>query len=126
MLASLIPAFIALVFLFIPVGVVFTVRHRDQQRKRSPLSRQLLRSPGESLRKELDDLMWDVAGYLMVLPLIPLVLYSTYLTQISIGGQPLKFSIILIVTGLLFIAFLGMMGNLERQENEQYNQEVQE
>jgi hypothetical protein len=107
MLTSLIPAFIALIFLFIPVGVVFAVRRRDQQRKRSPLSRQLLRSPGESLRKELDDLMWDVAGYLMVLPLIPLVLYSTHLTQISIGGQPLKFSIILVVIGLLFISFFS-------------------
>lgn len=101
MLVSLIPAFVALVFLLIPVGVVLAVRQRERQRKRSPLSRQLLRSPGESLRKELDDRMWDVFGYLMVLPLIPLMLYSSYLTQAAIG-RPLRFSFILVVASLLF------------------------
>jgi hypothetical protein len=66
MLSGLIPARIVLLSLFIPVGIVWAVRYRERQHKRSALSQHLLRSPGESLRSELDDRLWDLAGYLEV------------------------------------------------------------
>lgn len=106
MLTSLIPIFVALACLFIPAGFVVWARNRQRQRKRSPISRQLLRSPGESLRKELDDRMWDVMGYLMGLMLIPLALYSTHMTQAYIDGRPPGLPIILVAVGLLAFLFL--------------------
>lgn len=107
MLSSFLPVLVALIFLFIPIGVVLFVKHRQRQMKHSPLCWQLLRSPGESLRKELDEKMWDVAGYLMALPLIPLMLYSTHLTQAHIEGKPVLFSLILIAAGLLLFLFVS-------------------
>lgn len=106
MLNSLIPIFVSLAFLFIPVGFVIWMRNRECQRKRSPISHQLLRSPGESLRKELDDRMWSVMGYLMGLPLFPLMLYSTHMTLAYVDGQPPRVSVILIIAALLFFSFL--------------------
>ncbi len=106
MLPGLIPAFIALAFLFIPAGFVLAVRFRERKRRRSPLSQQLLRSPGGSVRKALDDRILDVSGYLMALPLVPLMLYSTQLTQAYLEGRPLRFSLIFFVTGLTFFMFL--------------------
>lgn len=106
MLTSLIPIFVALAFLLLPAGFIVWMRNRQRQRKRSPLSHQLLRSPGESLRKELDDRMWDVMGYLMGLPLLPLMLYSVHMTQAAVAGRPPRVSIILIAVGVLSFSFL--------------------
>jgi hypothetical protein len=105
MLSGLIPAFIVFVSLFIPLGVVFAVRYRERQRKRSPLSQHLLRSPGESLRNELDDRMWDLAGYLMFMPLVPLVLYAAQLRQALVTGGTLRISGLVVVVGLLGFGF---------------------
>jgi len=85
------------------------MRNRQRQRKRSPLSQQLLRSPGESLRKELDDRMWDVMGYLMGLPLFPLMLYSTHMTQAYVDGRSPRVSFVLIAVGFLVFSFLFYM-----------------
>lgn len=106
MLTSLTPVFIALAFMFIPAGFIVWMRNRQRQRKRSPLSQQLLRSPGESLRKELDDRMTDAMGYLMGLPLLPLMLYSVHMTQAYVAGNPPRASITLIAVGLLAFLYL--------------------
>lgn len=107
MLSGLIPAFIVLLSLFIPVGIVWAVRYRERQRKRSPLSQHLLRSPGESLRSELDDRMWDLAGYLMVLPLIPLMFYAVQLRQALVTGGVFKIYGLLVVVGLMVFGFIS-------------------
>jgi len=106
MLSGLIPAFIVMLSLFIPVGIVWAMRYRQRQRKRSPLSQHLLRSPGQSLRSELDDRMWDLAGYLMALPLIPLMLYAMQLRQALDAGGALKISGVLVVAGLMAFGFV--------------------
>lgn len=107
MLSGLIPAFIVLLSLFIPVGIVWAVRYRERQRKRSPLSQHLLRSPGESLRSELDDRMWDLAAYLMALPLIPLMFYAMHLRRALDTGGVLKLSGLLVVVGLMVFGFVS-------------------
>jgi hypothetical protein len=106
MLSGLIPAFIILVSLLVPVGIVSVVRFRERQRKRSPLSQHLLRSPGESLRNELDDRMWDLAGHLMFLPLIPLMFYAVQLRQTLVTGGEFKISGFLVAVGLIAFGFV--------------------
>jgi hypothetical protein len=88
MLIALIPALIVLVFMLVPVGFILFVQQRQRKQKRSPLSRDLLRSPGQSLRKRLDELNWDMAGNLIFLPMIPLMIYSIHLTQTYVLGRP--------------------------------------
>lgn len=106
-LSGLIPAFIVLLSLSIPVGLVWIVRYLERQRRRSPLSQHLLRSPGESLRSELDDRMWDLAGYLMILPIIPLMFYAVQLQQALNTGGVFRISGLLVVVGLMGFAYVS-------------------
>ena len=59
-----------------------------RKRKRSPLVRGLLRSPGESLRKQLDDYIIDMFGFFFLAVISPLVIFSTHISQSYFGGRP--------------------------------------
>jgi len=56
-LRSLVPPIISLSGIFAAVGILLALRWMSRRRwKRSPLTRDLLRSPGQWLRQEVDDL----------------------------------------------------------------------
>lgn len=81
MLINLVPMAIALASLFLSGLILVSWKKRSKHfNGRSPLSRDLLRSPGETLRDKIEDLNFDIAGYFALTPLIPLFLYSAYLT----------------------------------------------
>lgn len=50
--------------------------------KRSPLTRDLLRSPGESLRQQIDEINVDVDVCLFMSAFVPLSIYAIFLTQL--------------------------------------------
>ncbi|BCM24156.1 hypothetical protein ZMTM_04150 [Methyloradius palustris] len=66
-------------------GLVF-FKKRNVAKRRNPITRDLLRSPGESLRIELDDVSVDLMLNMAVTPLIPLILYSGYLSNVVFGN----------------------------------------
>src|SRR5688572_23074834 len=71
-------------------AVVFLWRYRAQRSgKRSPLARNLLRSPGESLRTQIEDAQWDIASFLAagMLPL-PTVLGLYFTIWVGGAGAP--------------------------------------
>ncbi len=73
---------------FSAIAVVMLWRKRlTQPRKRTPLTQDLLRSPGESLRDTIYDMQSDAFGWLMVLPGIPLLVYTIHLEQRVAGIQ---------------------------------------
>jgi hypothetical protein len=85
-------------------AIVFLWRYRAQRAgRRSPLTRRLLRSPGESLRATIEDVQWDIASFLGagMLPL-PVVLGLYFATWIAAGKPP---------SGTL-AAFLALVGFL--------------
>jgi hypothetical protein len=49
--------------------------------KRTPLTRDLLRSPGESLRQQIDEINVDVDACLFMSVFVPLSIYAIFLTQ---------------------------------------------
>lgn len=57
-------------------------KKRDRARKRSPLTADLLRPPGYSLRVQMDALRDKIDEDLILLVTAPLLLYSVYLTQL--------------------------------------------
>jgi hypothetical protein len=61
---------------------------RERARKRSPLTADLLRPPGYSLRVQMDALRDKVDEDLIALVAIPLVLYSVHLTQLHFFSAP--------------------------------------
>jgi hypothetical protein len=91
-------------------AVVFLLRYRAQRTgRRSPLARHLLRSPGESLRAQIEDAQWDIAMYLALgmLPL-PLVL-GTYFTIWIAGAYapPVSTAAILALFGFVAQGWLA-------------------
>jgi hypothetical protein len=71
-------------------AVVFLWRYREQRSgRRSPLARNLLRSPGESLRARIEDAQWDIASFLAagMLPL-PTVLGLYFAIWVGGAGAP--------------------------------------
>lgn len=61
---------VALGPLFATLGALKLWRVRaDREGRRSPLTKDLLRGPGESLREELAELEWDLATYFGLVPL---------------------------------------------------------
>ncbi len=71
-------------------AVVFLWRYREQRSgRRSPLARNLLRSPGESLRARIEDAQWDIASFLAagMLPL-PGVLGLYFAIWVGGAGAP--------------------------------------
>src|SRR5947209_15260090 len=63
---------------------------RENTRRRSPLARDLLRSPGDGLRPEIEDLSADVIGLSCLLMMLPLIVYSIWITQIQFGAETIS------------------------------------
>lgn len=82
---SNLPAIIVVVIFFVIIGLLYFFNLRKKRRK-SPLTRELLRSPGESLRIESENLTLDIVFYFMMLFLFPIMIFSTYLSQVYFGA----------------------------------------
>jgi Nuclease-related domain len=85
---SLIPLALFLVPFLTIIALVWALRKREERKRRSPLTAKLLRSPGESLHKEIDDTMWDFATYLSMLLALPILIFAVHLSQAHFGGKP--------------------------------------
>lgn len=84
MLTNLVPVLIMLASLLLPGLILIAWKKRSKHFKgRSPLTRDLLRSPGDSLRIQIEDLNFDISAYLAFTPMVPLLLYSVYITAAS-------------------------------------------
>jgi hypothetical protein len=70
------------------VGVIALAKSRSRRPdKRSPLTEGLLRPPGQALRDQLEDVQWDVAGYMATAMAIPMLMYALYLQHLQ-SGRP--------------------------------------
>ncbi len=96
-IALLIP--LALVYVsLIPVFILLYVFRLSRKRRRSPLTQNLLRTPGESLRTQIEEVTATIDSYLVLFLLLPLGMYSVYLTQKYIGRMQTEASAIAIYT----------------------------
>jgi hypothetical protein len=76
-----VPVFLLLAPIAVMIGVVHLWRRRGQQSgKRSPLTQDLLRSPGESLREQLSDIGFDISFALGYSAMPLLLAYVVYLS----------------------------------------------
>lgn len=109
LLIALIPG--ALIFLVaLPcLWLALYAYKRGKQGRRSPLTSKLLRSPGQSIIPQIDEISGDIASDLTELVLCPLGIFSVFMGQLNWGTlQPtawiisLYFSLAL--AGMLFIA----------------------
>ena len=89
MLWPFIPIGISLISFAALIGVLHLWHWIDKRRnrRRTPLTQGLLRGPGESLRKQIDNLTLDLMSYVAVIPTLPLLLYASYLTHAFFGAK---------------------------------------
>ena len=70
-------------------GILYLFRFYQKQKKlRSPFTRDLLRSPGQSLLGKLDVINEDLMVYLLSATLVPLAIYSLHISISYFGISP--------------------------------------
>lgn len=74
----LIPFFISFGTVFLVIQYVMHKTQQIKQRSRSPLTRNLLRSPGESLRNKLEDIQSELMVSVSMITVIPISMYSVW------------------------------------------------
>ena len=88
-LVTLIPSVLMVAGAFLILGVAFLVMRRGRNSDReSPLTRNLIRSPGYSLRKKIETLDQEIMFLFLVSVTIPLYFYASHLSQSYLGGAP--------------------------------------
>jgi hypothetical protein len=108
-----------LVFLLVPALMLGLLALSKWRRKRSgqrpPFKEQLLRSPGEGLRREIADINDDFAGYMMSASILPLYLYCVYLIGIGRGYEALYWVLGSVLTIFLVWRVLALIGQRRRK-----------
>jgi hypothetical protein len=89
----------------VPVSVALWVRHQ-RRNKRSPLTVQLLRAPGESLSREIELVSEDLDSYFVILVIMPLAFFSMYLSMRYLGNQTVSWMAIAILN-FAVMAYFG-------------------
>ena len=114
-IAAFLPGILILVGVAALMGVrSLWAKRQKRQLRHSLLTKDLLRSPGQSLREKLVGHDFDVVSYLVMLMLAPFVIYSVHLSGSYFSGsyflgQPETFarvsiSCLILVVGCAFIA----------------------
>lgn len=89
------------------IGFLVVRKRRVRARRRSPIGIAMLRSPGHTLREQLDEAQNDVTADVFVLMAMPLLLLATFLAQSHLRGlqEMLHLVPIYVVLALTFVAF---------------------
>lgn len=98
----LITVFIGLIPFALLIWVMVSIRKRSSLSRKNPINTHLLRSPGQSLLNEAEDISIDLFTYLLLTPFISLYFYASYLSSNKSNILLILFGISLIL-GLLFI-----------------------
>jgi hypothetical protein len=102
-LAQLIPlAVIGVPFLVLFIVIEFWDWQAKKPRKRNPLTTDLLRSPGETLREQIDELRLDQFSEMLLFLLLPLLLYAMATSAMSFGLE-------LSLSRVIFYSLLGIL-----------------
>lgn len=81
------PILILLVFFSLALGLFVIAKTIYRRGRRTPLTSDLLRNPGESLREQVEDLSQDLIFYMLALVYAPLLIGLQFLLQDRIEHQ---------------------------------------
>jgi hypothetical protein len=96
---------------FLVPGIIVSLLRLSQWRRRRrghrpPFSDLLLRSPGEGLRREIEDLNEDITAYMTSASIVPLLLVCMYLIGLISNKERSGAGYFIFVAGVAFAAFL--------------------
>jgi len=104
---QIVPLLIGIGGFYLLISVLWVwVKLRRRSGKRNPLTRDLLRAPGESLREQIDDVWADAMAYMTTAPMILLIGYASYVSGIAFGGKKHEPAVAVFLGGALLFLFL--------------------
>lgn len=95
--------FIGVAPFWLLVWVMVSIKKRTTLRRKNPINTHLLRSPGQSLLIEAEDISIDLFSYLFITPFISLYFYAYYLSS----NKTNTLLILLGISLLLALLFIG-------------------
>ena len=98
-LETLIPIFLMLIPMALVSAYIVLSKKKLVSFRKNPINMDLLRSPGESLREQIEDKKLDIDTYLTMIPVLPLVLYISYLQS----SKSIFYSLVLCCSGVICI-----------------------
>ena len=114
MWSNLFSVIIPILLLFVGMGVTVAIvyiwkRKQNLNQRQSPLTQDLMRPPGYSLRLKVNEQSDEVTILFIFMLITPLLLYSLHLSQSYFGQVPESFprTIIMLAIGLGTITLLG-------------------
>lgn len=116
MMYQYIPLVIFFASMIVPLSIAFSIRHQRRGR-RSPLTVQLLRSPGESLSRQIEEISDSLYEYFTFLTFIPLLFFSMYLSMRYLGNQKISWVVLLIPCIAFVIYFSYKLASLMKIRN---------
>jgi hypothetical protein len=107
------PAFIPAILIFIILGIALATlkilkRYHGLKKRRTPFTSNFLRSPGQSLIEKLDAINDDLAAYMAMLFVAPILFYALYISNLYFQKRPFSLStgFFYLLGGALFIGYL--------------------
>jgi hypothetical protein len=105
---------------FLLVGVVFFLKkYHERKKRRSPYTDKFLRSPGESLNRQIMEIDDEIMIYFVWVLTAPIMLYSTYISMLHFRGlQPSLSTIALICilgVGFIIYCFWKLIASLNKR-----------
>lgn len=91
------------------VGSLVLRRRRARARRKTPLVDDLLRTPGHTLREQLDDATIDLQWDVFALAAIPLVTLAVFLAQGHLRGDLREVMRLTPLIAIVVLAFIGFM-----------------
>lgn len=122
----------SLLLAMIPVGMMFLlafpcvllarfVFQRSMKGRRSPLSGMLLRSPGQSLLSQVEDLTYEINSDLFGLVMVPLMFFSVAVGQLYLGILKANIWAISIYIFAMLAVMLFLVRKLTRHLSQRHN-----
>jgi len=109
-MVGLLPSVVLILLMFAVAYPVFWLNKLKQRRKRTPLTSDLLRSPGESLRLQIDELNDEINSAIFGVSTIPISIYAVWLTQVHFVEvkNPLSDAVLYALVGSVFLGFVAV------------------
>ena len=123
------------IFVFGIYGILTSVfylqrKHRKMKGYRSPFTNNFLRSPGESLNRQIMDISYRISEYTVMILTGPFIFYAIYMSSLYYGNVKYSASVnmVFIIGGIGFIAYhlikLIKLVNLRRSYRLGYDGEI--
>lgn len=101
---AIFPLFIGMAPFALLVWVIVKIRKRKSLRRKNPINTHLLRSPGQTLIEEMDEISIDLFSHLLITPFICLYLYMYFVTN----KKSYLLLILFAATLIIFLTYIGI------------------